>query len=111
MSSLVILNIASMTFFDFFGDLSCNSRPRAEGTICQEMPNLSLSQPHFPLSPPAESFSQSSSTSAWVLQSTKNEIAGENVKIGPPFKARNSCPSSSKATDMTDPLGPGPASP
>jgi len=38
-------------------------------------------------------------------------MAGENVNIGPPFKAMNSWPSSCNVADITVPFGPGPASP
>jgi hypothetical protein len=41
--------------------------------------------------PPSESFSQRSSTSSCVSQLTRNDIAGENLKIGPPFNAMNRC--------------------
>jgi hypothetical protein len=51
------------------------------------------------------------STSSWFLQLTWNEIASLNVNSGPPFRARNFCPSSSKLTVMTVPAGRGPASP
>src|SRR2546425_5995850 len=72
-----------MTLFAFSASLSCNSLPKAEGMICHDRPYLSLSQPHLCFSPPSESFSHSSSTSCWVSQFTKNEIAGEKVKCGP----------------------------
>jgi hypothetical protein len=54
---------------------------------------------------------QKLSTSSWFLQLTWNEIASLNVNWGPPFNARNGCPSSSKLTVMTVPAGRGPASP
>src|SRR5262249_52375170 len=44
-------------------------------------------------SPPSESFFQSSSISFCVPQFAMNEMARENLKCGPPFNARNSCPS------------------
>src|SRR4030095_8029328 len=100
-----------MTLFDFSASLSCNILPRAEGMICHDTPYLSLSQPHLCLSPPSESFSHKSSTSACVSQLTKNEIAGEKVNIGPPFNAMNSCPSSWNVADITVPSCPGPVSP
>src|SRR5258705_4871946 len=100
-----------MTLADFRVSLSWSNFPRMEGTICHDNPYLSFSQPHLCFSPPAESFSQNSSTSSCVSQFTKNEMAGEKVKTGPPFSAKNSCPSSSKIADITVPFGPGPASP
>ena len=51
-----------MTLVDFSGSLSCNILPNAEGMICHETPYLSLSHPQLFFSPPAESFSQKSST-------------------------------------------------
>src|SRR4029077_5791834 len=51
----------------------------ARGTICQETPNLSVSQPHCTCSPPTASFSQSASISAWSSQFTMSEIAGVNL--------------------------------
>src|SRR5512132_3131642 len=63
----------------FAGSLSFIMRSRASGTICQETPNLSLSQPHCTgLPPSAVSASQSRSTSAWSLQVTDREIASLN---------------------------------
>jgi hypothetical protein len=62
------------------------------GTICQDTPYLSFNHPHYSFSPPAESFSQSLLISRWVSQFTTNDMAGVNVKIGPPFSAVNSCP-------------------
>src|SRR5712692_4551557 len=100
-----------MTLSDFLASLSCNSSPRAEGTICHDKPYLSFSQPHGPSSPPSESFSHNSSTSSCVLQSTKNDMASVNLYCGPPFSAVNSCPSSRNVAVMTVPCGPGPASP
>src|SRR5579859_2257625 len=67
-SILLIFSIACITRFDFSGSGSCISCISARGMICQERPNLSFSQPHRLFSPPAESFSQSSSTSSWVSQ-------------------------------------------
>src|SRR6202521_6202292 len=100
-----------MTRFAFSASLSCNILPRTEGTICHDRPYLSFSQPHRWFSPPSESFSHSSSTSCCVSQFTKNDIAGEKVNCGPPFRPKNSCPSSWNFTDNTVPLGPGPPSP
>src|SRR5437762_3483472 len=100
-----------MTLFDFSGFLSCNISGKTVGTTCHDTPYLSFSQPHCPFSPPAESSSQSSSTSSCVLQFTTNDMASVNLNCGPPFKAINSCPSSWNVADMSAPFGPGPASP
>src|SRR5436190_3917485 len=103
--------MAFMTRVDFSGSLSCNILPKAVGMISQDTPYLSLSQPQLFFSPPSESFSHNSSTSCCVSQFTKNDIAGVKEKWGPPLSAKNCCPSSSNVTDITDPFGPGPASP
>ena len=79
--------------------------------ICQDTPYLSCSQPHCFFPPPSDSFSHSSSISAWVSHRTNREIAGENVKCGPPLKAMNSRPSISNVTEMTAPSGHGPPPP
>src|ERR687887_624323 len=95
-----------MTLSDFSASLSCIISPKTLGTICHETPNLSFNQPHCSTSPPpSESFSHRLSTSSCVSQLTRNDIAGENLKIGPPFKAMNSCPSSSNVTVITVPFG------
>src|SRR5437870_386191 len=103
MSSFFIWSIAFMTFSDFFASLSCTISPKILGTICHETPNLSFNQPHCSSSPPSESFSHKSSTSSCVSQFTKNDMAGENLKTGPPFNAMNCCPSSSNVTVITVP--------
>src|SRR5258708_22997967 len=74
-SILSIFIMACITRPDLEGSLSPNSLPSAEGMICHDKPNLSLSQPHLSFFPPSESLSQSSSTSACVSQFTKNDIA------------------------------------
>jgi len=94
-----------MTRFAFSGSLSCSISMSTVGTTCHDTPNLSVSQPHWISRPPAESFSQKWSTSSCVSQFTTKEIAPLNWKCGPPFNAVNGCPSSSKGTVMTDPLG------
>jgi len=59
MSILSISISAFMTRAAFALSGSANISPRTTGLICQESPNLSLSQPHRPVDPPsAESFSQ-----------------------------------------------------
>src|SRR6266567_4657554 len=103
--------MACMTLFDFCPSLSFSSLPKTEGMICHDRPNLSFSQPHRSFLPPSESFSHSSSTSCWVSQFTKNDMAGVKVNCGPPLSAKKSCPSSWKVADITVPFGPGPPSP
>src|SRR3979411_892980 len=100
-----------MTLFAFLGSLSPSILPKADGMICHDRPYLSCSQPHLSFLPPAESFSHSTSTSCCVSTFTKTDIAGVNLNCGPPFSAQNSCPSSSNVADITEPFGPGPASP
>ncbi len=107
MSIFFMRSIAVMTRWDFAGSGSMSSSTSTRGTICQETPYLSLSQPHCWAfgSPPADSFVQKWSTSAWVSQLTCSEMASLNLKNGPPLSAVNVCPSSSKATVITDPAG------
>src|SRR5881396_1718248 len=105
MSSLTILSMACMTRCDFAASLSLNNSPKTVGTICQESPYLSLSQPHCASLPPADNFCQKLSTSACVLQFTTNDMASVNLKCGPPLRATNSCPSSWNSTVITDPFG------
>src|SRR6266545_4125553 len=100
-----------MTRCDFSRSGSESSLGRAVGTTCHERPNLSLSHPQTPSSPPSESVLQYLSTSSCVSQLTANEIASLNVNSGPPFSATNVCPSSSNSTVMTIPSGRGPAEP
>lgn len=93
MSILPTCIIASITRFDFCGSGSLRSATSTPGTICQERPYLSLSRPHWPFEPSAESFSHRSSNSACDWQSTVKEAASLNLKCGPPLRARNSVPS------------------
>src|SRR6266508_3095196 len=111
MSSLSICSIACMTLFDFSGSLSPYNSAKTVGTTCHDRPYLSFSQPHLDFSPPSESFSQNSSTSSCVLQFTTNDMASVNLNRGPAFSAVNSWPSSWNVAVITDPCGPGPASP
>jgi len=108
MSSLVIGMTARMTRSMAAASPLCMTRGMTLGTICQLTPNLSVSQPHCPGLPPSLKPSQSSSTSAWVTQSTISEIAGVKANCGPPLSARNFCPSISKRMVITAPFGPGP---
>ena len=83
--------------------------------ICQESPYLSTSQPYLSLKgyapssmstpPPAESRSNSASTSSFVRQATWKDIDGLKWNNGPALIAWNSSPSSSKTTESTDPEG------
>jgi hypothetical protein len=100
-----------MTRWAFAWSASVSSSMSTFGTICHDTPNLSFSQPHGPSSPPSESVLQSRSTSSWLSQLTSKEIASLNVKSGPPFKAVNVWPSSSKLTVITIPSARGPAEP
>ena len=79
-----------MTRFDFWGSLSSSIRVKAEGTTCQDRPNLSFSQPHCDSWPPAASLLQNSSTSFCVSQFTTSDIASVNLNWGPPLRAMNS---------------------
>src|SRR5260370_41113404 len=94
MSILSICSIAFMTRFAFSVSLSCNCLPKMDGMTCHDTPNLSCSQPHLSFLPPAESLSHSSSPSCCVSQFTKHDSAGLKLHCGPPFNAKNSCPSS-----------------
>src|SRR6476620_12475282 len=55
MSSLCIFSIACITRSAFARSVLESSSPRTGGTICQETPNLSFTQPHRSFSPPSES--------------------------------------------------------
>src|SRR3989338_3470409 len=83
--------------------------------ICQESPYLSASHVYLLLKgyspssiriePPSTNFFDKVSTSSAVSQETRNDIAGVNLKIGPPFKAANFWPASSNSTVITEPTG------
>src|SRR5512134_2413213 len=94
-----------MTLSDLAASGSLIISMMPEGTICQDTPYLSLSQPHSTSSPPSVSFSHSSSISFCVSQFTNNDMAGANGNAGPPFNATNGCPSSSNATVITESFG------
>jgi hypothetical protein len=83
MSILSISSIAFMTRRDFSGSGSLINLGKAVGTICQDTPNLSFSQPQRDFWPPAESFSHSSSTSSCVSQFITSEIASFELKLRP----------------------------
>ena len=58
MSNFFICMKAFITRADFLASGSIIISSSATGTTCQERPNLSLSQPHGPSSPPADSLLQ-----------------------------------------------------
>src|ERR1700689_3494536 len=76
---------------------------KAEGTTCQDKPNLSLSQPHGPSLPPSDSFLQKWAISSWESQEIWNDTASSNLNCGPASSAVKVKPSISKATTMTEP--------
>ena len=78
MSSLTAsASIAFITLAARAGSSSAKKSPMLAGSTCHDRPNLSVSQPHLIFSPPAESFSHSSSISVCVSQFKMNEIACE----------------------------------
>src|SRR5438309_2040616 len=85
MSIFDILSRASMTFAELPDFESLIISPKTEGTICQDTPNLSLSQPQGSLSPPSERFSHNRSISSCVSQFTKREVPCANEKYGPRY--------------------------
>src|SRR5262249_40921766 len=70
---LVIFSIACVARWDRAGSGSVNSWNSRVGTICQDRPHRSLSQPHWLGVPPSESAAQSRSTSAWSWQAIWND--------------------------------------
>src|SRR5262245_20760785 len=92
-----------MTRFDRAGSPPPSiKRPSTLGTTCHERPNLSLSQPQLPGSPPsAVRLLQYSSTSACVSHSMKNETDSLNLNCGPALSAMNRWPCNSNTTDTT----------
>ena len=103
--------MASIARADLSASGSFISSVNRVGMICQDTPYLSLSQPHGPSSPPSVSRLQNRSTSSWLSQFTWKETASLKVNSGPPLRATNAWPSSSKLTVMTVPSGLGPALP
>src|SRR5215831_7419912 len=103
MSILRILSIERMTRCAVSEFPSISISGSAFGMTCHERPNLSLSQPQRPSSPSFASSLQKWSISCCVSQCTWNDTASLNLKCGPPFSARNFCPSSSNSTVMTVP--------
>src|SRR5262249_14941075 len=103
MSILRILSIDRMTRCAVSEFPSISISGRALWQTCHERPNLSLSQPQWPASPSFPSVLQKSSVSSCVPQGTWNDSASLNLKCGPPFSARNFCPSISNSTVMTVP--------
>src|SRR4030065_235944 len=93
MSIFFIRSNAFMTLSDFPGSGSVIISPMTAGTICQETPYLSLSQPHSCISPPSESFSHSLFTSFCVWQFTTNDMAGGEGKTRrPPRRPQSPTP-------------------
>src|SRR6185436_6045246 len=105
MSIFFIFIMAAITRSDFSGSLPPIHLSNDSGTICQDNPYLSLSHPQTLGVPPRERLSQNSSISSWFLHRTISEIASVNLNSGPPFRARNSWPLSSKSTVITAPAG------
>lgn len=81
---------------------ACSSLTRS-GTICQDSPNLSVSQPHIEGAPSATKRSQNASASSWVRQVRTTEAASSSLKWGPPLRAPKRCPPSSNSTYNTCP--------
>ncbi len=84
-----------MTLSDFSGSGSLIICPRVAGTICQDIPYLSLSQPHCPISPPSESLSHNRSGRRDALKkfscpekSAQDETRGTSSRIGNAFHQR-----------------------
>ena len=80
---LLIFIIASIARRARFGSGSAISLSKRVGVTCQDTPQRSLSQPHGPSEPPADSAAQSLSTSAWSAQAIWNETASVNGNSGP----------------------------
>ena len=85
----------------YTGSSSRSQSHTCAGTTCHGIPNRSFNQPHCDLLPPADSFSQYLSTSPYESQRTTKETASVNLNIGPPFRAMNLWPSSSKVMVRT----------
>jgi hypothetical protein len=66
----------------FRGILAAQQSPKTVGTICQESPYLSLSQPHCTSLPPAESFFQIRVQFHLGPQFTTNETASVKFECG-----------------------------
>src|SRR5258705_12782435 len=93
--------MASMTILAFPGFLSLTISAKSRGTICHDSPYLSLSQPHWFGSPPADNVSHFSSISCWVSQFTTNDTASVNLNVGPPFNATNPRPASFRGNSLS----------
>src|SRR6516162_4387783 len=102
-SILRICNIERMTRCAVSEFPSISISGSAFGMTCHERPNLSLSQPQGLSSPSFASSLQQWSISCCVSQCTWNDTASLNLKCGPPFSARNFCPSISNSTVITVP--------
>ncbi len=105
MSSFCIVNMASVIRSIRGPSPEAMYSLRSRGTSCQVSPNRSVTQPHIIGSPPSQKASQSRSISAWVAQSTMNEMAGVKTNSGPALRAMNSRPCNSKTMVITSPAG------
>jgi hypothetical protein len=97
--------MASIAFCELPDLESLSICPSTAGTICQETPQRSVSQPQGPFSPPSDSRSQSSSISSCVWHVTISEKPTVNEKLSPPSKAKNSRPLSSNVAFSRPPFG------
>ena len=105
MSSLPIPSIAFIARSAASRSELASISGRTFGTICQDTPNLSFSQPHWPGSPPPRiSDDQSRSTSAWSSHRTLSEMASLNWNSGPPLRPMRSWPARVKSTVKTSPF-------
>ena len=74
------------------------------GTICQDRPNRSSSQPHGLSAPPsAMRASRSRSVSAGFAVETEIEPASSGTRCGPPFRACQGVPARMNSTARTEP--------
>src|SRR5262245_54250338 len=103
MSILRICSIDRMTCCAVSEFASPSISGSALGKTCNERPYLSLSRSQRPSSPSFAIVLQKYSISSCVSQGTWNDTASLNLKCGPPFSARNFCPSISNSTVMTVP--------
>src|SRR5262245_7908360 len=88
---------------------------RSLSITCHETPYRSCVHPYRRLKgyspigiiavPFWESFAHNPSTSSFVLQATRNETDGLNLKSGPALIIENGCPQSSRLTMSTEPDG------
>ncbi len=80
---------------------------RIRGQICQEIPHLSLHQPHTLASPPLPTMaSHKRSVSAWSSVLTWNENASLCLNVGPPLSPTQGMPMTVNSTVITSPALP-----